>query len=122
LERGFGDAGGNPVLEGTAGPDALAGTAGADGIRGGPGADTLVGGAGADTFLLAEGGGQDRVEDFERGIDRLLLEGGIDPASVWTQATALDGVQGRAVHYGWAGDMVFLAGVWELTGGDIAFA
>lgn len=70
-----GDDGANS-LTGRAGNDVIEGGLGDDTILGGDGIDSLVGGGGADNFLfmsVAEGG--DRIDDFEVGIDKLLLIG-----------------------------------------------
>ncbi|MFK8186027.1 MAG: NF038122 family metalloprotease [Phormidesmis sp.] len=76
---------GNNVLRGTIGDDALVGTAGSDQLLGIGGIDYLEGGAGADQFVLADingsfyiqAGWNDSVyiEDFEAGIDQLVLSG-----------------------------------------------
>lgn len=82
-----GNAAGN-VLAGARGADALFGGEGGDRLRGGGGgdrldgglgADLLRGGRGADVFVfssLADSGGRqgnDRIADFERGVDQLDL-------------------------------------------------
>lgn len=66
---------GNDSLSGGAGADLLSGGTGKDWLRGGSGTDTLTGGTGADVFILAPGGGTDRVTDFRDGVDRILIEG-----------------------------------------------
>lgn len=66
-----GDSGANR-LAGGAGNDLLIGGAGRDWLSGGAGNDILIGGSGADRFVFD--GGQDRVRDFHRGEDRLLLD------------------------------------------------
>ncbi len=71
---------GNDLLSGLAGDDTLSGGAGNDTIHGGSGDDVINGGSGndslygengADQFVLANGMGQDRILDFELGIDTL---------------------------------------------------
>ncbi|NES24417.1 MAG: hypothetical protein F6K41_37295 [Symploca sp. SIO3E6] len=87
---------GNDILEGGAGGDMLLGDEGHDTINGGSGNDFLIsgtgndildggigddslfGGAGADQFLLTPGQGTDIIYDFEDGIDKFLLGGGLD--------------------------------------------
>jgi serralysin len=61
---------GDDTLQGGTGRDRLNGQAGDDVLDGGVGRDRLTGGAGADTFVLAPGGGRDRITDF--GADDLL--------------------------------------------------
>jgi serralysin len=65
---------GNDVLSGGAGRDFLWGGAGMDILDGGAGNDNLTGGAGADIFVFRNlGHGNDRILDFENGIDRIDL-------------------------------------------------
>jgi len=74
---------GHNELSGLGGNDTLLGGAGADVLNGGTGADQLVGGAGADVFVFAAGDGgatlaaADMLYDFEDGIDRIALTGGL---------------------------------------------
>jgi phosphodiesterase/alkaline phosphatase D-like protein len=49
--------------------------AGADILDGGAGGDILTGGAGADIFSFATAWGDDRIQDFEDGIDHINLVG-----------------------------------------------
>ncbi len=67
-----GDARGD-LLVGSAGGDILDGGAGADILIDGAGSDVLFGGAGADVFVLSRDGAEDRIGDFEPGVDRLDL-------------------------------------------------
>ena len=79
---------GNDVLEGMLGNDTLRGGDGSDILRGGDGADRLVGGAGRDTLVGGAGedvfvfdrrpsvGFDDRLRDFEAGVDIIELRGG----------------------------------------------
>jgi len=63
---------GNNVLNGGGGHDKLDGGLGKDTLSGGTGNDTMTGGADADVFLYVSGGfGQDRITDFQDGIDKL---------------------------------------------------
>ncbi|MCC0065299.1 MAG: M10 family metallopeptidase C-terminal domain-containing protein [Defluviimonas sp.] len=70
------------ALSGTSGADLLvqdggaghlSGGAGNDVLRDGTGADTLTGGTGADIFVLTADGADDRITDFEVGVDRIDL-------------------------------------------------
>lgn len=73
-----GDAG-NQTLRGLAGDDTLGGGGGADLLIGGVGKDRLIGGTGADLFRFESAGdspvgaGRDRIQDFQRGIDKIDL-------------------------------------------------
>ena len=46
---------------------------GNDFLHDGAGSDVLFGGAGADVFVFARDGAQDRIADFEKGIDCIDL-------------------------------------------------
>ena len=88
---------GHNELDGLGGNDTLLGGAGADILRGGSGADRLVGGAGADVFVFAAGDGgatlaaADMLYDFEDGIDRIALAGGLDFADLtFSQGNGVD--------------------------------
>ncbi len=62
---------GSDVLFGEDGGDQLAGGGGNDRLDGGAGWDVLTGGDGADIFVFTAG--QDRISDFQDGLDRLHL-------------------------------------------------
>lgn len=65
-------------LFGASGNDRLWGDEGQDTIWGGPGNDFLYGGSGADLFHFAPNQGNDRMFDFEPGIDTIRLWGAGD--------------------------------------------
>ena len=73
---------GNDTLEGNAGNDRLDGGSGDDRLIGGGGSDTLRGGAGNDSFVLGANDGDDVIEDFTFGEDRILLPSGMT-VSYW---------------------------------------
>jgi Ca2+-binding RTX toxin-like protein len=62
---------GDNFLYGMAGNDILVGGAGNDTLRGGLGADTLTGGTGSDTFQFEASNGNDKITDFQSGVDKL---------------------------------------------------
>jgi Ca2+-binding RTX toxin-like protein len=66
---------GNDVIDGKGGRDTLYGDSGRDRLSGGKGSDILFGGAQRDTFVFAAGGGRDDIQDFQDGVDRILLRG-----------------------------------------------
>ncbi|MBI4780655.1 MAG: hypothetical protein HY785_04965 [Oscillatoriophycideae cyanobacterium NC_groundwater_1537_Pr4_S-0.65um_50_18] len=74
--------GGNDTLRGGDGNDRLWGSAGDDVLIGGLGADTLTGETGGDRFVLAPDSGTDVISDFQLGIDRIQLSGGLLPPQV----------------------------------------
>ncbi|MEO0667138.1 MAG: CHRD domain-containing protein [Pseudomonadota bacterium] len=63
--------GGADVLFGNSGANQLNGQAGDDVLNGEGGDDILIGGAGSDTFTFEGAFGNDVINDFEVGIDRL---------------------------------------------------
>lgn len=70
--------GGNGIdrLFGGVGNDILGGGGGNDFVIGGAGDDLLFGGGGADQFffgVLSDGGGADRIGDFQVGVDKLVI-------------------------------------------------
>ena len=72
----FGEAGIDSLFGGS-GNDMLDGGLGNDVLTGGTGNDLLTGGAGRDTFVFGASSGADRILDFARGQDRLLLIEGV---------------------------------------------
>lgn len=83
---------GNDILSGGAGDDLLGGgggndlllaSAGQDALLGGPGNDWLLGGSDADVFVFGSQWGQDRLANFQNGLDRLDFRGsGLDFADM----------------------------------------
>lgn len=55
--------------------DRLIGSDGANKIRGFSGDDVMTGFGGSDTFLFQEAGDNDRITDFEDGLDQILIGG-----------------------------------------------
>ena len=70
---------GNDLVDGGSGRDKLYGDAGDDTINGGADNDELFGGAGADVFVFETGHGDDKIKDFEDGVDLIDITG-LDPA------------------------------------------
>ena len=75
-DRLYGNAGNDKLLGGD-GNDILYGGAGNDILNGGAGSDQLYGNAGFDNFVLAPGMGQDLINGFQDGIDKIKLDGGL---------------------------------------------
>ena len=80
--------GGDDIVNGGAGDDEVRGGKGNDVLNGGSGDDDLWGNSGADTFVFADGG-QDKIHDFEPGIDQIDVSayGFADAAAVLASAT-----------------------------------
>lgn len=64
---------GRDRLKGGSGDDVLKGGRGSDRLVGGKGDDSLTGGSSADYFDLRKASGRDVVEDFQVGVDRIIL-------------------------------------------------
>ena len=101
-------------IEGAAGSafaDILIGSSGANSLSGGGGNDTLTGGAGADRFVYgAAGFGDDRIADFQNGVDLIDMRGlaGVDDFSdVRISSVGLDVV----ITFGDGADTIRLSGV-----------
>ena len=102
---------GNDVLWGNAGNDVLQGGKGNDTLFGGSGTNTLNGGEGADVFQYAKGGNAvDTIEDFEAGIDKMVLFGAASTSEV-TAALKVD-----HVTLTWDTQTIELIGITSTTG------
>lgn len=84
-------------------------------LVGGLGNDTITGGLGADDFAFGANNGDDRITDFQVGIDRVSLDQGLNGSGIETAVDALANVtndgQGNAVLDLGAGNSVVLVGV-----------
>lgn len=69
--------GGNDLLQGLGGNDTIYGSSGNDTVSGGSGDDFFFGQAGADVFVIERGQGTDKFYDFQDGIDKVGLTGGL---------------------------------------------
>ena len=76
---------GDDTLFGGAGNDFLFGGNGDDTLRGGLGNDILNGGLGFDRFVLTAGEGTDTIQDFQNGIDKFVLTGGLTYSQLTVQ-------------------------------------
>jgi Ca2+-binding RTX toxin-like protein len=104
--RVVGGAGADRLLGG-AGDDVLHGNGGPDTLAGGPGSNRLVGGLGADRFLFGSGVATDRIDGFQDGIDRLVVDApGIDGIGELAVTAA-----GRSTRVAFADTVVLLRGV-----------
>ena len=79
---------GNDTLYGGKDNDILNGGAGDDWLFGDGGDDTLIGGTGSDRFVLSSNSGIDTVLNFEVGIDKFFVAGGLSFDSLRLDSTA----------------------------------
>lgn len=92
---------GNDTLKGNAGEDNLVGNAGKDWLNGGKRTDRLTGGPNNDIFVLQPSYGVDKIQDFELGVDKIGLGGGITIDSVQlTQRKNATLVSTQGIHIG----------------------
>ena len=63
----------NDLILGNSGKDKLYGETGNDTLTGGAGNDTLTGGSGEDIFVYERGGGNDLIQDYTAGQDKIKL-------------------------------------------------
>ena len=63
------------IIRGGGGSDRIIAGKGDDVIEGGSGSDSLTGGEGVDTFVFTPDSGDDRIEDFNLGGDKLVFAG-----------------------------------------------
>ena len=65
---------GDDEIHGDSGADDLRGNAGKDTLIGGAGDDSLTGGGKGDVFLFTNSHGNDEVQDFGEGADKIALK------------------------------------------------
>ena len=96
-------------ISASSGADTVTGGAGDDFILGGQGNDVLTGGAGTDIFAFSPWDGADRINNFETGVDRIMLRG-VAAQTVWINPSRdAAGNSGLEVDYA-VGQSIFLAG------------
>jgi Ca2+-binding RTX toxin-like protein len=74
--------GGNDSMNGGLGNDKLFGGAGNDTLNGVRGRDRLFGGEGSDVFVIAARRGPDAIRDYQDGVDKIDLTGGLTFGSI----------------------------------------
>jgi len=117
---------GNDQLRGGAGADTLTAGAGDDKLWGEAGNDLLIGNGGADSFRFEGDFGDDAIQDFVDGVDRiwLSLSTGADAFADLRITTELrGGVAGSLVTFGDGEDTIWLRLITpaQLGGGDFLF-
>ena len=73
IENGIGGSGNDSII-GNSANNILKGNAGNDTLSGKDGIDVLIGGSGQDIFKLQQGKGHAIIQDFNSGIDKILLQ------------------------------------------------
>jgi Ca2+-binding RTX toxin-like protein len=101
--------------------ESLFGLAGDDIILDGGGNDVMTGGAGSDLFVFAADGVWDRVEDFERGVDRLDLSG-FDFLYDVSQLTVTPNAAGAILSFGAETIVIETSDNAPLTAGELTNA
>jgi Ca2+-binding RTX toxin-like protein len=111
------------VLSGLGGNDYIDGWSGNDTLKGGAGNDYLIGGWGSDTFTFEAKPGNDTIEDFQSGVDKIDLHAfGISMDQI--TAVAEPGATVLYVdtnHNGSSDFTITLTGVGALDAGDYIF-
>ncbi|WGT63742.1 putative Ig domain-containing protein [Variovorax paradoxus] len=101
---------GDDALDGSAGSDDLFGANGSDTLDDGTNDDNLNGGAGNDAYLLARGGGQDSIWDFDvqsANADVAMFRSDVTREQLWFRQTATDlevsivGTDDKLIIQGW---------------------
>ncbi|MCA0271673.1 MAG: hypothetical protein LCH69_06355 [Proteobacteria bacterium] len=113
IDNLFGDLG-DDTLDGGTGDDMLEGAAGMDQLTGGTGDDFLMGGFDADQFFFAAGSGADTIGDFELGLDKIVLTGGITIAGLFESDLNGDGALDTTVNLS-SGDTIGLFNINGVT-------
>ena len=100
---------GADILFGDAGDDRMYGGAGDDVLYGGTGVDRMNGGSGADIFVFGAASAPQMVEDYQHGIDTIMIDGGS------AEDFAIIG-RGRGVQVSFGADhVVYLANTGDLA-------
>jgi prepilin-type processing-associated H-X9-DG protein len=99
-------------LNGLDGNDVLRGANGADQLNGGRGTDTLMGGTGSDKFIFSALSGNDRVTDFQDGIDKISFQKG---AGFDFSDLSISGNGSNSVNVGFADGSIVVAGSSPIT-------
>ena len=120
-------AAGNDRLVGGDGSDILVGGGGRDRLIGGSGTDVLTGSGGVDVFVFSAAAQEDRVTDFEVGIDRIYVDQsywtGISSTADFVAAYASVTAEGVVFDFG-NGDILVLEGLTSTAGleADLIYA
>ncbi|MBT8416298.1 MAG: hypothetical protein KJO42_02575, partial [Silicimonas sp.] len=112
---------GNDTLTGGGGNDSIFGNDGSDVLSGGAGGDdVMLGGAGFDTFLIFDGAGTDRINDWEAGIDLIDVTG---VAGVSGMSDLTISQSGPSTQVALGGELIIMTGyLGPLDSSDFDFA
>ena len=114
---------GNDELIGASGNDRLFGFEDDDDLYGGTGNDLLSGGTGADKFYIETNAGDDKITDFEDGID-LIYFAGISGVTSFADLTLTQVGSHVEITYGSGNDVLTVQNILtsDLTSADFMFS
>ncbi|QJD16166.1 calcium-binding protein [Paracoccus sanguinis] len=98
---------GSDIIRGNAAANVLNGAVGNDTLVGRGGSDVLTGGSGSDRFVFANWDGNDRVTDFQNGLDRIEIGG---PTTGFRDLSVYNSAEGAVISWG-GGTTITLAGI-----------
>ena len=110
--------GDSTLFYGSSDNDSYTTGAGDDVLHGSAGDDVLTGGLGNDWFVFNTGDGNDTIEDFTPGEDKLILESGLTIENISEQDNDLDGVLDTLLTLS-SGDSINLSGTAGIVDADI---
>ncbi|SDW89384.1 calcium-binding protein [Paracoccus sanguinis] len=98
---------GSDIIRGNAAANVLNGAVGNDTLVGRGGSDVLTGGSGTDRFVFANWDGNDRVTDFQNGLDRIEIGG---PTTGFRDLAVYNSAEGAVISWG-GGTTITLVGI-----------
>ena len=98
---------GSDIIRGNAAANVLNGAVGNDTLVGRGGSDVLTGGSGSDRFVFANWDGNDRVTDFQNGLDRIEIGG---PTTGFRDLAVYNSAEGAVISWG-GGTTITLVGI-----------
>ncbi len=98
---------GSDIIRGNAAANVLNGAVGNDTLVGRGGSDVLTGGSGSDRFVFANWDGNDRVTDFQNGLDRIEIGG---PTTGFRDLSVYNSAEGAVISWG-GGTTITLVGI-----------
>ena len=98
---------GSDIIRGNAAANVLNGAVGNDTLVGRGGSDVLTGGSGSDRFVFANWDGNDRITDFQNGLDRIEIGG---PTTGFRDLSVYNSAEGAVISWG-GGTTITLVGI-----------